>query len=189
MTPASTITQLLHAHAERKEGAADQLFPLLYDEVRRLARRQLRAVGRPGATLSTTALVNEAYLKLVDQTRASPQARAHFFALVARAMRQIIIDYARRSRASKRGGEDRRVTLQESQIAAKDEADALLVLDEAVERLGELDPRLVRIVECRFYAGMTEEETAASLGVGLRTVQRDWLRARAWLKSDVGVEV
>jgi RNA polymerase sigma factor (TIGR02999 family) len=186
VTPAPTIAQLLEAHVDRDEGAADQLFPLLYDEVRRLARRQLRAVGRPGATLNTTALVNEAYLKLVDQTAVSSHARAHFFALVARAMRQIIIDYARRARASKRGGEARRATLQESQIAVEDGADALLALDEAVERLGELEPRLVRIVECRFFGGMTEEETAASLGIGLRTVQRDWLRARGWLKADLG---
>jgi RNA polymerase sigma factor (TIGR02999 family) len=189
VTSSSTITQLLQAHVDGADGAADHLFPLLYDEVRRLAHRQLGAVGRPGATLNTTALVNEAYLKLVDQTRVSSSARAHFLALVARAMRQIIIDYARRSRASKRGGEVRRSTFQESQIAVEDEAEALLALDAAVERLGELDSRLVQIVECRFFAGMTEEETASTLGVGLRTVQRDWLRARGWLKVELGLEV
>lgn len=189
MTSPSSITQLLEAHADGEGRAADQLIPLLYDEVRRLAHRQLRAVGRPGATLNTTALVHEAYLKLVDQTRVSSSARGHFLALVARAMRQIIIDYARRNQASKRGGEARRSTFKESQIAVADEADALLALDEAVARLGDLDPRLVQVVECRFFAGMTEEETASALGVGLRTVQRDWLRARGWLKADLGLEV
>lgn len=186
MTSPSTFTQLFHAHVD---GAADHFFSLLYDEVRRLAHRQLRLIGRSGATLNTTALVNEAYLKLVDQTHVSSSERAHFFALVARAMRQIIIDYARRSRASKRGGEARRSTFRESQIAVEDEAAVLIALDEAVERLAELDPRLVQIVECRFFAGMTEEETADSLGVGLRTVQRDWLRARGWLKAELSFEV
>ena len=189
MTSPLTITQLPQTHVGADDGAADRLFPLLYDEVRRLAHRQLRAIRRPGATLNTTALVNEAYLKLVDQRGVSSSERAHFLALVARAMRQIVIDYARRSRAGKRGGDARRSTFQESQIAIEDEADTLLALDEAVERLGKLDPRLVQIVECRFFAGMTEEETAAALGIGLRTVQRDWLRARGWLKSDLVFEV
>jgi RNA polymerase sigma factor (TIGR02999 family) len=189
VTSPSTFTQRFRAHVAGDDGAADHFFPLLYDEVRRLARRQLRVSGRPGATLNTTALVNEAYLKLVDQTRVSSRERAHFFALVARAMRQIIIDYARRSRASKRGGEARHSTFHESQIGVDDEADVLIALDEAVGRLAELDPRLVQIVECRFFAGMTEEETAASLGVGLRTVQRDWLRARGWLKAELRSEV
>lgn len=186
MTSASSITQLLQAQAD---GAAERVFPPIYDELQRLARRQLRSVGRPGSTLNTTALVHEAYLKLVGQTRVSATGRAHFFALVARAMRQIIIDYARRRRAGKRGGDVRRLTLEESEIAVDDEAELLVALDEAMQRLAELDPRLVQVVECRFFAGLTEDETASTLGIGLRTVQRDWLRARAWLKTDLGLEV
>jgi RNA polymerase sigma factor (TIGR02999 family) len=184
----STITQLLLAHADGEIDAADRLFPLIYEELHRLARRQLGAVGRPGPTLNTTALVHEAYLKLVDRSHVSPGERAHFFALVARAMRQIIIDHARRHRAGKRGGELRRIPFDESQIALEDDADSLLALDQAMQRLAALDSRLVQVVECRFFAGLTEEETADTLGVGLRTVQRDWLRARGWLKADLGLE-
>lgn len=188
MATPSNITQLLRAHAEGEVDAANRLFPLIYTELHRLARRQLGAVGRPGPTLNTTALVHEAYLKLVDQTRVGAGERAHFFALVARAMRQIIIDQARRHRAGKRGGEVRHIPLDESQIAVEDEAESLLALDEAMLRLADFDPRLVQVVECRFFAGLTEDETANTLGVGLRTVQRDWLRARGWLKTDLMLE-
>jgi RNA polymerase sigma factor (TIGR02999 family) len=185
----SSITLLLQAQANGEAGAAERLFPLIYRELHRLAHRQLESVGRPGRTLNTTALVHEAYLKLIGQSRVSANERAHFFSLVARAMRQIIIDFARRHMTGRRGGGLRRIPLEEAQVGVESEAEALVLLDQAMQRLGELDPRLVEVVECRFFAGLTEEETANTLGIGVRTVQRDWLRARGWLKSDMGLEV
>lgn len=185
MASSSTITQLLQAQADGEADAAERLFPLIYEELRRLAHRQLQFVGRPGPTLNTTALVHEAYLKLIGQTRVSAGERAHFFSLVARAMRQIIIDFARRHRSGKRGGHVQRIPLDESEVGIEDEAESLLALEDAMQRLAGLDPRLVQVVECRFFAGLTEQETADALGVSLRTAQRDWLRARGWLKDDL----
>jgi RNA polymerase sigma factor (TIGR02999 family) len=186
MASPSAITLLLQSHADGDPGAAERLFPLIYRELQRLARRQLGSAGRPGATLGTTALVHEAYLKLLDPAPVTPRERAHFFALVARAMRQIIIDHARRNLADKRGGGAQHVQLDESRIAIEDNAESLFALDQSLQRLAVLEPRLVQVVECRFFAGLSEEETAEALDVGLRTVQRDWLRARDWLKADLG---
>src|SRR5262245_35894819 len=163
------ITEALVALRQRTPGAMDRLMPLVYDQLRRMAHRQL-AAERTGHTLTTTALVHEAYLKLVDQTRAQWQDRAHFFAIAAQAMRRILVDYARRHRAARRGGgEDgsppRPLSLDEVEIPVDERADALLAIGDAVERLGKLHARLAQVVECRFFAGLTEEETAAALGV------------------------
>jgi RNA polymerase sigma factor (TIGR02999 family) len=174
------ITGLLLAWRAGDRNAVDRLFPLVYDELRRIAHRQL---GRERAdhTLGTTALVHEAYLKLVDQTRAQLTDRAHFFAVAARAMRRILVDYARRHRALKRGGAAGRVSLSDAALVASERADTLVALDEALTRLAELDDRLSQVVECRFFGGLTEEETAEALAVTARTVRRDWVKAKGWL--------
>ncbi|MES2359701.1 MAG: ECF-type sigma factor [Gemmatimonadota bacterium] len=181
------------ALAMLRRGAPDgleQLIPLVYAELRRVAHRQL-AVEPAGHTLSTTALVHEAYLRLADQTRVEWTSRAQFFGLAARAMRRVLVDYARRHQAARRGGPQQRpVALDDAEADSGADADALavaargdelLALDEALERLSALDPRLGRVVECRFFGGLTEAETAEALGVSQRTVAGDWLMARGWL--------
>jgi RNA polymerase sigma factor (TIGR02999 family) len=179
------ITALLEAHRRGDRDAFDRLIPLVYGDLRRMAHRQLRRAGS-GGTLGTTGLVHEAYLKLVDQARADWAGQAHFFAVAARAMRQILIDYARERQALKRGGGQAPCTLDETSLAVEEQAAALIAIHEALEGLKTLDERLVRIVECRFFAGLSEEETAQALGMALRTVQRDWMRARAWLRREIG---
>jgi RNA polymerase sigma factor (TIGR02999 family) len=170
--------------------AADQLFTLLYDEMRRLARRQ-RARWHGDETLNTTALVHEAYLKLVGQARIGVESRTHFLALAARAMRHVLCNYARGRRARKRGGDAEVLTLEEASVvdrttsAAHEELDMLMALDAALRRLEELDPRQARVVECRFFGGLTVNETASALGVSPRTVERDWALAQAWLHREV----
>ena len=135
--------------------------------------------------MGTTALVHEAYLKLVDQTRSSWNSRAHFLAVAAIAMRRIVVDHAREHRSAKRGGLLRRVPLESVDLATEDRAELLVALDDALTRLAALDPRQARVVECRFFGGMTEEDTAVALGVGLRTVTRDWAKARSWLYQEI----
>jgi RNA polymerase sigma factor (TIGR02999 family) len=176
------ITGLLLAWRAGDRTAVDRLFPLVYDELRRIAHRQLGR-ERPDHTLGTTALVHEAYLKLVDQTRARLTDRAHFYAVAARAMRRILVDYARRHRALKRGGAAGQVSLSDATVTADDRADTLVALDEALTRLAELDDRLSQVVECRFFGGLTEEETAEVLAVTARTVRRDWVKAKGWLSQ------
>lgn len=154
-----------------------------YDELRRLARRQLRAL-RPGDTLATTDLVNEAFLKLVRRP-VGCEDKTHFFALAARAMRQILVDYARERRAQKRGGDRAQTTLDPSRLTAASIADEMVDLDEALTRLAAVDERLARLVEWRFFGGMTEEEIAAAEGVAARTVRRDWQKARAFLHREL----
>lgn len=174
------ITGLLTAWRAGDREAFDRLFPLVYEELRRIAHRQLGS-ERPGHTLGTTALVHEAYLKLVDQTRAQFTDRAHFFAVAAQAMRRILVDYARRHRALKRGGTAGRVSLSDAALVAAERSDTLVALDDALTRLEGLDERLSRVVECRFFGGLTEDETAEALGVNARTVRRDWVKAKGWL--------
>jgi RNA polymerase sigma factor (TIGR02999 family) len=159
----------------------DQVVALAYRELRAIAHNRLMAQCRDG-TLSTTALVHEAYLKLVDQSRARWSDRAHFLALASVAMRHILIDRARERNAMKRGGVRQRVTLDDVDVSVDAEPDVLLQLDEAMNRLAAFDPRLVRVVECRFFGGLTETETAEALGVTVRTVQRDWVKARVLLR-------
>ena len=173
------ITGVLTALRSGDRAAFDELLPLVYEMLRRMARRQLG--DRQEQTLNATGLVHEAWLKLVDTSRAEWTDRAHFFRVASIAMRQILIGYARARAREKRGGEFKRVTLDDNIASAEDRATALVELDEALVRLATLDARLVRVVECRFFAGLSEEETAATLGVTERTVRRDWVKARALL--------
>ena len=159
----------------------DRLVPLLYQELRAIAHRQI-ARRANGGTLDTTGLVHEAYLKVVCQSRAEAHDDAHFLALASLAMRHVLVDRARARGRLKRGGACGAVTLDEDRIAADGRPEALLQLDEALTWLAELEPRLARVVECRFFGGLTEEEIAAALGVTVRTVQRDWAKARMLLR-------
>jgi RNA polymerase sigma factor (TIGR02999 family) len=179
-SPGQQITDLLIQARQGSPDAMDRVFALVYGELRRIAHRQLQG-ERPGHTLGTTGLVHETYLKLVDQTRVQWRDRGHFFALAARAMRQILVDYARRYRAQRRGGGMRRVTITEPAAIEEKQADMLLAVHDALERLSAMNGRLSQVVECRYFAGLTEEETAAALGVSARTVERDWLKAKGWL--------
>ncbi len=179
---AGDITALLLAAREGDPEVLDRLFPLVYDELRAVAHNRL-AAERDGHTLNTTALVHETYVKLVDQTRVQWRDRAHFFAVAARAMRRILVDHARRHATDKRGGGLRRVPLEVAELTVTERAEVLIEIDDAVERLGKLDDRLGQVVECRFFGGLTEEETAAALGVTARTVRRDWRKARGLLYS------
>jgi RNA polymerase sigma factor (TIGR02999 family) len=179
-----TITDILKQARGGGSEAVDRLFPLLYEELRQVARHQLR--GQSGdRTLNTTALIHETYLRLVDQTRVEWADRAHFFAYAARAMRAVLVDYARRRATRKRGGGAAHLALDDRAIPVEAQADLLVALDDALTRLRALNERLSRIVECRFFGGMTEEETAEALGVSDRTVRRDWLKAKAWLYADL----
>jgi RNA polymerase sigma factor (TIGR02999 family) len=189
MPDAELTRLLLHARAGPPE-ALDALLPLVYEELHALAHRQLGRY-RPGQTMNTTALVHEAYLRLVDQTQASYRDRGHFFAVAARAMRQIVVDYARRRRAQKRGGGQAALPLLEGDgadvaIEVEAQAEAVVALDEALTRLEALDPRLARVVELRFFGGLSVEETAEVLAVSTPTVKRDTRAARAFLLHEAG---
>jgi RNA polymerase sigma factor (TIGR02999 family) len=191
MSTPQSLTEMLMLAGDGDRDALDRALPLVYAELRRIADRQLRHEA-PGHTLGATALVHEAYLRLADQTRCGWQGRAHFLSVAATAMRRILVDHARRHRAAKRGAAVRAVTLERMLAAdqlgapATDErADLLVELDDALVRLAALDARQARVVECRFFGGLTEEETAAALGIGLRTAKRDWAKARSWLYREV----
>jgi RNA polymerase sigma factor (TIGR02999 family) len=155
----------------------------LYPELRRIARRQLGR-WRPGAILDTGTLVHEAYLKLIDQTQVDWQDRSHFFAITAHAMRQVLVDYARRRRAEK-PGEGRGRVDDPRERAIQQQANRLLAVDELLDRLAIVEPRLLQVVECRFFAGFSEAETAEALRISSRTVEQDWLRAKAWLRQAI----
>lgn len=159
----------------------DELVAFAYLELRAIAHGRLAARGGNG-TLSTTALVHEAYLKLVDQSHATWRDRGHFFAVASLAMRHVLVDCAKARATLKRGGAQQRLTLDVDAIAVDDQAEALLQLDDALERLAALEPRLARVVECRFFGGLSEEEIADALGVTVRTVRRDWVKARVMLR-------
>jgi RNA polymerase sigma factor (TIGR02999 family) len=177
------IARLLTECASGDRTAADRLFSLVYEDLRVMAHRQLRGEA-DGHTLNTTALVHEAYLALADRTRSGWRDRAHFLAVASRAMRHILIDYARARLTAKRGGAGIRVALRED-LAPRDGCEwadiDLLALEEALVELAQRDERLGCMVECRFFGGMSVEETAEALGVGVRTVERDWTRAKAYL--------
>jgi len=176
------VTELLLAHGRGEAGAFGRLMPLVYDDLRRAARAQLRRrAGTP--SLDTTGLVHEAYLRLVDERRAGWQNRGHFLAVSAMAMRQILVDHARARGRGKRGGNAPHESIEPASVAVQHDAEQMLVLDDALSKLAAEDERLVRLVECRHFAGYTEQETAEALGTSLRTVQRDWLKARAWLRQ------
>lgn len=182
-TPDDTTQLLVEARAGNGE-AFDRLFAHLYHELRALAQHRLRAASA-GETLSTTALVHEAYLRLVDQTRCDWQDRTHFMALAARAMRYVLIDYARARGAQKRGGGMQEVPLEAIQLVADARATELIMLNDALEELAGRDERLGRIVEYKFFGGLTFDEIAAATGRSVPTVKRDWTRARAWLSRSL----
>jgi RNA polymerase sigma factor (TIGR02999 family) len=179
--PPGAVTALLRRAGAGEPQAADQLFALVYDELRRLADAVRR--GRAGDTLSSTALVHEAYLRLVPAAGRAPHDRAHFFALAARAMRHVLVDAARERLAAKRGGGGPLVTLDEGAAAVPAPDARLVALDEALRRLAALDARQARVVEYRYFAGLTAEEAGLLLGVSAPTVKRDWRAARAWLAA------
>jgi RNA polymerase sigma factor (TIGR02999 family) len=184
---ATSITELLADLRRGRREAFDQILPLVYHELRRAARRELAI--RPSDTLSTTALVHELYLKLARVHRAEWRDRAHFLSVAAVAMRHILVDRARRRTAEKRGGPQRHVTLDEQLTRAEGQAESLLELHDALDQLAALDERLARVVECRFFGGMTEQETAEALGITERTVRRDWIKARGLLYQALGADV
>jgi len=180
MDEAADITNQLIAWRGGESAAVERLFPLVYEELHRIAHRQMGR-ERTDHTLDTTGLVHEAYLKLIDQTRVQWADRNHFFAVASNAMRRILVDHARRHQTDKRGSAPRRIGLADEMLVAEERADMLLAVDEALAELSQIDPRLSRVVECRFFAGLTEEETAEVLGVTARTVRRDWTKAKGWL--------
>jgi RNA polymerase sigma factor (TIGR02999 family) len=184
MTGSGEVTRLLRRIREGQNGAIDEVFPVVYEELKAIARRHL-ARERSGHTLNTTALVHEVYLKLMDRDTIPWQDRAHFRAVASRAMRRILVDYARRRKAQKRGGGGSRLTLDDGHIAVDDQAELIVSLDQAMERLAQLDERLCTVVEYRFFGAMQEEEIAEVLQVSSRTVRRDWVKARAWLFKEL----
>ena len=180
----SSISGLLADLRDGRHEAFDQILPLIYHDLRRAASRELAV--RPSDTLSTTALVHELYLKFARTQRTDWRDRAHFLAVAGVAMRHILVDHARRRTADKRGGRQRHVTLDDGLIGAEGKAESLLELHDALAQLATLDERLARVVECRFFGGMTEQETAEVLGVTERTVRRDWIKARGLLYQALG---
>lgn len=185
MQDSAAITRLLEEIRSGDDRAADRLLPLVYDELRRLARTYLRE-ERPGHTLQATALVHEAYLRLVDQTRVQWQGRAHFFAVAAQAIRRVLVDHARGRGREKRGGNAPRLSLDEViEVGAAPDTD-LLELNRVLEALAEQHPIPARVVELRFFGGLTSEEAAEVLGSSTRTVERQWQFARAWLYRELG---
>jgi RNA polymerase sigma factor (TIGR02999 family) len=183
----STVTELLAKAGAGDASALDDVFPLIYGELRRLAERQLRREP-DGHTLSPTALVHEAYVRLTDYRHVEWAGRAHFMAVASTAMRRILVEHARGHRSAKRGGALRRVPIDSVELGTEERSDLLLALDEALDRLQALDRRQAQVVECRFFGGLTEEETAEAIGIGLRTVKRDWAKARSWLHRELYAE-
>jgi RNA polymerase sigma-70 factor, ECF subfamily len=184
-TPApKEVTQLLIAWSNGEEEALEKLVPLIYDELRRIARRYMKREPA-GHTLQTTALVNESYLRLIEQKGMKWQNRAHFFAISAQLMRRILVSMARARHANKRGGEARQVSLDEALVISEERAAELVALDEAMKELASLDPRRCRVVELRYFGGLSVEETAEVLNISPETVMRDWKRAKAWLYTEL----
>ena len=178
------ITQLLNAHSSGNSHALDQLVPLIYDQLRRMAQNRLQG-ERSGHTLNTTALVHEAYLKLAKFDRINYQNSHHFFAIASQVMRNILVDYALKHKAQKRGGVYTPATLGEADSVAEWDILNVLSVHQALERLAQIDERQMRVVECRFFGGLSIEETAKALGVSEPTVSRDWNMARAWLNKEL----
>ena len=182
--PAHSVTQMLLDWSEGDRDALDKLIPIVYGELRLRAARYLRR-ERPGHTLQTTVLIHETYLRLVEQKQVRWQNRAHFFAIAAQLMRRILVDHARGRDAAKRGGADLRLTLDDATAAAPGRDLNVMALDEALTRLAELDPRQSRVVELRYFSGLSIEETAEVLGVSPATVKLDWSMAKAWLRREM----
>lgn len=182
--PVDVTELLLRLERGHDSRVVDQLFPLVYDELRRIAAARMKA-ERPDHTLQATALVNEAYIRMVDQTRVHWRSRGQFFAVAARCMRRILVDYARARGSEKRGGGQRRVSLSDVELGESSRLDDLMDLDQALERLAELDARQARVVELRFFGGVSMGEIARTLDVSPATVDRDWRTARAWLSAEL----
>jgi len=180
----SEVTRILEAAQQGDPTAADQLLPLVYDELRRQAARYLRR-ERAGHTLQTTALIHEAYIRLVDQKRVQWQNRAHFFGIAAQLMRRILVDHARSRHRVKRGGSDVRVSLAEASLTVKARDLDVLAIDEALDRLAQVDERQAKVVELRFFSGLSVEETAEVLQISPATVKREWSMAKAWLHREI----
>ena len=178
-----SVTEVLIRSRSGQRDVADELFSRLYDELKRVAQNQLRA--SQGATLDTSGLINETYLRVVDQDRASWEDRTHFFAYAARAMRHVLVDRARKRVAKKRGGGLRPLTFTERAISPDESADVLIDLNDALESLAQHQPRLSRVVDLRFFGGLSEEEAAAALDVSSRTIRRDWFKAKAFLHTEL----
>ncbi len=185
MSPRHDVTEKLVALAGGRAEAWDELMPVVYDELKQLAHRHM-ARERPGHTLGTTALVHEAYLKLVDGARVEWRDRAHFFALASRAMRHILIDYARTRNREKRGGGLAAVPLDDASSIAVDDIEDLIALDDALRKLEAVNERQCRVVEYRFFGAMSVKETAEALGISEASVKRDWSITRAWLNQELG---
>ena len=182
------ITQLLAEWSDGNQAALDKLYPLVYDELHKMANRYMNR-ERKDHTLQTTALINEAYVRLVDQKNVHWANRAHFFAISAQIMRRILIDHARGHAYAKRGGGAQKVSLDETAIVASDPASNMLLLDEALKRLAEMDPRRGQVVELRYFGGLNNEEIAGVLKISENTVTRDWNMARAWLYQELSGSV
>ena len=182
------ITELLVGYGRGDKEALDKLMPIVYDELRRQAARYLRR-EQPGHTMQTTALIHEAYVRLVDQRNVQWQNRAHFFGIAAQMMRRILVDHARTKKRAKRGGSDVKVSLADATIPVKEQDLDVVALDEALTRLAEIDEQQSRVVELRFFSGLTVEETAEVMGISPATVKRDWSMAKAWLHRKLSVEV
>jgi RNA polymerase sigma factor (TIGR02999 family) len=178
------VTQLLQEWSRGDNAALAELTPLVYEELRRLAHHYMER-ERSGHTLQTTALVNEAYLSLADQSDPNWQSRAHFFAAAARAMRQILVDYARSNRAQKRGGGGAKIELDETAIISPEQSREIVDLHEALERLDTLDSRKARVVELKYFGGLNHDEIAEVMRVSTVTVRRDWVFAKAWLHNEL----
>ena len=185
MSQTQKITELLHEWSDGDGTALDELFPLVYDELHRQAARHLRR-ERQDHTLQTTALIHEAYLKLIDQREVNWESRTHFFAIAAQMMRRILIDYARAKHRGKRGGDAVNLPLEEAALIVGDEKSIdLIALDEALNRLAKIDAQQVRVVELRYFSGLSLEETAEALKVSRTTVANDWAVAKAWLHREL----
>ena len=182
------ITQLLAEWSNGNQTALDKLYPLVYDELHKMANRYMKR-ERKDHTLQTTALINEAYVRMVDQKNVHWENRAHFFAISAQIMRRILIDHARRHHYAKRGGGALKVSLDETAIVAGNPASDMLLLDEALNRLAEMDPRRGQVVELRYFGGLNNEEIAGVLKISENTVTRDWNMARAWLYQELSGSV
>jgi RNA polymerase sigma factor (TIGR02999 family) len=178
------VTQLLQQWSHGDDAALAELTPLVYEELRRLAHHYMEG-ERPGHTLQTTALVNEAYLRLADQTNPNWQSRAHFFAVAARAMRRILVSYARSNRAQKRGGGALKVGLDEAVILSPEQSNEIVDVHEALERLATLDERKAQVVELKYFGGLNYDEIAEVLKVSTMTVRRDWVFAKTWLYDEL----
>jgi RNA polymerase sigma factor (TIGR02999 family) len=178
------VTQLLQQWSNGDDAALAELTPLVYEELRRLAHHYMEG-ERPDHTLQTTALVNEAYLRLADQTNPNWQSRAHFFAVAARAMRQILVSYARSNRAQKRGGGGARIELDEAAILSPEQSKEIVDVHEALEKLATLDKRKAQVVELKYFGGLSQDEIAEVLKVSSMTVRRDWMFAKTWLYDEL----